>query len=347
LLKELVKMAKFNPQKIRDIDGIIDVITGKDRGFPLDIAIDMFIKSSYSEKEKVLGMLLENNDESFKTRYLAAIYLGKLNTQKSKDILTRNLVIKDERILLGILKALSFIGDKDSLAQIVNRTRSSSKTIQNRIDFVTSLISYRLDLKDHDLEYPSNNTFTPVPTIEYPFKLSLMKKNDIKDCFESLKYEFTGIEFASDPVYSISFDGDRTQYVLIFNKNIKRGNNKSKNVEMNNKHIIAVIAKKNIEYNNYSISYIVLSSLNEFGQTNIFVTTTDGIIYYAGNAQVNENKIDFSLRSIFNPGVLPLFVEGSIVDDNLQIKSFRLDKKTVKSMIPTKDDNSISKLIRK
>jgi hypothetical protein len=161
-------MAKFNPQKIRDIDGIIDVITGKDRGFPLDIAIDMFIKSSYSEKEKVLGMLLENNDESFKTRYLAAIYLGKLNTQKSKDILTRNLVIKDERILLGILKALSFIGDKDSLAQIVNRTRSSSKTIQNRIDFVTSLISYRLDLKDHDLEYPSNNTFTPVPTIEYP-----------------------------------------------------------------------------------------------------------------------------------------------------------------------------------
>jgi len=342
-------MAKFNPQKELNIDDIIEVITGRNRHFPLDIAIDMFIKSSYSEKERLLGILLENNDESFKARYLAAIYLGKLNTQKSRDILTRNLVIEDERILSGILKALSFIGDKDSLEKIVNQTRRSSNIIRNRLNFVTSLISYRLNLKDHDLEYPSNNAFTPIPTIDYPFELSLMKKNDIKDCFESLKYEFTGIEFASDPVYSISFDDDGTQYVLIFNKNIKREKNKSENVKenTNTKQIIALIAQKNIEYNDYSISYIVLLSVNDSGQTNIFVTTTDGIIHYAGNAQFKDNKIDFSLRSLLKPGVLPLFVAGSIVDDKLQINSFKIDKKTVKSMTPTKDDNSISKLLGK
>ena len=144
-------------------------------------------------------------------------------------------------------------------------------------------------------------------------------------------------------------DDDGTQYVLIFNKNIKRKKNKSENVKenTNTKQIIAMIAQKNIEYNDYSISYIVLLSVNDSGQTNIFVTTTDGIIHYAGNAQFKDNKIDFSLRSLLKPGVLPLFVAGSIVDDKLQINSFKIDKKTVKSMTPTKDDNSISKLLGK
>ena len=55
-------MAKFNPQKELNIDDIIEVITGRNRHFPLDIAIDIFIKSSYSEKERLLGILLENNE---------------------------------------------------------------------------------------------------------------------------------------------------------------------------------------------------------------------------------------------------------------------------------------------
>ena len=83
-------------------------------------------------------------------------------------------------------------------------------------------------------------------------------------------------------------DDDGTQYVLIFNKNIKRKKNKSENVKenTNTKQIIAMIAQKNIEYNDYSISYIVLLSVNDSGQTNIFVTTTDGIIHYAGNLKI-------------------------------------------------------------
>jgi HEAT repeats len=332
-------MAKFNPRKEINIDNIIDIIKGKNRHFPLGVAIDMFIKSEYSDKEKLLEILLDNNDESFKTRYLAATYLGRLNSEKSRDILKRNLSIKDERILSGILKALTFIGDEDALQKILNLRGHSNTTIQRQVSLVASLISYRLNLKDYDLEYPSENYFTDVPQLEYPFKLTLMKKNDIKGCFESLKYELTGIEFSSDPVYNISFDDDKIQYVILFNKNINKEEKKSINDKLKEKQVVGVISKKNIEYNSYSIAYFVLSSTNSFGQTNIFVTTTDGVLHYAGIVQIIENKIHFSLKSISEPGILPLYLEGNIVDNKLKINTFRFEPKILKTMNPAKDDD--------
>src|SRR5215203_2478329 len=94
-LKENHDHFELNPKlTIEELRGIV---SGKYMSIPRRKAIALLHASDAPDKHKDFEILLENEAEHWTIRYLAAVYLGRINTNESKEILIKNTQIADEQ----------------------------------------------------------------------------------------------------------------------------------------------------------------------------------------------------------------------------------------------------------
>jgi|SRR5215216_764283 len=298
------------------VDELRGIISGKYAAISRSRAIDLLMASDARDKHKDLELLLENQAEPWTVRYLAAIYLGRINRPESKEILIKNTRIADEKVLAGIMKSLGRIGDERSLDSILDVRRRTTGFVQSQAEFASALISYRLNLRGNDLPDPAHLSYLTIPSDFQTMEILAAGDEEISMCLRSINNEPVGIQLAEKPAYQVRYG--QSIGMVLFNQDLI--NHEDGNMLLKKKLFFGVFAAKIQEHGSYSIAYLIFTSpAGQSRKINIIMTRPDGKLVLGGTAELEVNYSKFSIRSISQLGMFPVLVEGNIRDNKLEI----------------------------
>lgn len=299
---------------------ITDIVQGRDKSLPRNIAINMLPASNIRGSVGILNKLLIDEAEDVSARRLAAVNLWKSNTAAARGYLLKAAqTITNEEILGGIVKALGRIGDKKALDTVVAVEKRSRGLLKAQASFAASLISYRHGLEGHDLPVPT--TYLPMPTEnQMRLKFAAPPKAEVDVFTNSLDKEPYGITFSGDLLHQFSCPGGG--WILALNQQLSSGNALS--TLTSRKAMLGVLAAKNTEDGRYSTTHLILSSPGTpRGKVNILVYRITGTPAWAGGTtSVDDNQAKFKLQTVGSLGVVPMEMEGVLsVSGNLIVTS--------------------------
>ncbi len=180
----------------------IDVVSGKDKTFPRNIAINMLSQSKIASAAEILNGLLKDTREPTTVRHIAAINLWRMNTKQAHEhLLSAADTEKDPNVLGAIVKSLGRFGDEQALQKILRIKREASGNLANQAAFAASLISYRLGLKDNDLVIPAE--VQEMPRTKKEMSITHPDDSERARFLSDLQKEPFGIEFQEDQLVKI------------------------------------------------------------------------------------------------------------------------------------------------
>jgi hypothetical protein len=302
------------------INVLRDAIEGKDTSISQSEAVHLLRKGNFPNKYKIFEKLLRNPNIPLLVKYLAFIELGKTNTIKARNILLRSAkIVKDERLLVSILKGLGFCGDKSSIKAILKIRKNARGSVRKQAEFNADLISYRLNLKGIDFLVQVKHKYLNITDKSKSIDFRpAVDKQEIRRIFGSIKDNPFGIRTARSPVYEIK-TGNIKHFLVLNEKFSTKGDIIAL---LKQKAILGLIIRK-IE-DRYSIMYLILSAPDKRAtRINILIARSNGNVKIRGFAQLADNVINFFLKSVLKPGNFPLLVEGSIniTESKLKISS--------------------------
>jgi HEAT repeats len=301
------------------IEELRGIISGKYTTVSREKAVSLLAASDAPDKQNDFGSILENRAEHWTVRYLAATYLGRIDTPESKEILVKNTAIEDEQVLAIILRYLGRIGDEKSLDAILDVERRTKGFVALQAKFAATLISYRLNLQGNDLSDPSSLKYLTIPTDSQQMVVSAAKNVEIRKCLQSLRNDPFGIQLAEVQAYQVCFGP--SVGIVLFNQDLTSHDS---NIFLKRKMFAGIFAEKAQETGLYSIALLILTSPAKHPKAvNIFMTHPDGKIVLAGTARLEDYKIIFHIRSVSEPSMFPVLIEGTVSDNNLEITNSR------------------------
>lgn len=317
VISRIFEGAIWDPDEI-SLRRLRDIVAGKDTTFPRARAMELFLTCDFPNKHRDFEAVLINDEESPDIRYLAAIYLGKINTPAALEILIQNSRIQDEFVLAGIMKALGGIGDRSAL-KTVSMVKDEGKGVAaSEAKFAAALISYRLGIQGNDLEMPTKREFLKFPaSCARPLQINQADSSDAEFCLRSVSYQPLGIEFAEHPMYQVRCGRD--DLMILFNRDCLK--QRAAQRLMKNKALLGAIAKRDEESKHYSVAFLMLTSPGEEKNIiNIFICRTNGNLIFGGLAQVKNDRAAFSIQAFARPGAFALELAGNFENGRLEIE---------------------------
>jgi hypothetical protein len=297
------------------IEELRGIISGKYTTISRVKALALLEASDAQDKHKDFESILENQTEHWTARYLAATYLGRINTPESKEILIKNTSIANEQVLARIMKSLGRIGDEESLDAILDVEKHTTGYVTSQAKFAAALISYRLNLKGNDLPDPDSLTYLTISNDSQQMIISAANDLEIRKCLQSLSHDPFGIRLAQKPAYQICFGSSIG--IVFFNQDLI---GHDVNIFLERKLFFGVFAEKVPEPESFSVAYLILTSpAQQPKKINMFMTHPDGNLVLGGTARLEDDNMIFHIRSVSEVGMFPVLVEGTIRNSKLEI----------------------------
>ena len=179
-----------------------NVVAGRDQSYPRSQAMALLRASDFPNKHRDFEAVLQNEDESSRIRYYAAISLGRINSPTALEILVRNSQTRNEEVLTGVMIALGRIGDRAALSAIEDVKRCAQEWPAAQAEFAAALISHKLGLEGHHLPIPDKKDYFIIPAkAEVSFPITQALDIDSELCLRSLADEPFGIEFSEESIH--------------------------------------------------------------------------------------------------------------------------------------------------
>lgn len=295
-----------------------DVVAGRESAFPRTQAMALLFDSDFPNKHRDFEAVLENERETTEIRYLAATYLGRVNTASAVEILIRNSQIRDEYVLAGVMKALGRIGDRLALEAVMKAKEEAKGLAVLEAKFAAVLISHRINLEGNAMSIPDNREYLELPAdCARPLHITRADDIDAEFCLRSVAGQPLGIEFLEHPMYQ--FRCGRRTWMILFNRDCVGQDTVKKLTKQ--KSLFGVLAIRSEETRLYSVALLLLISPDEQKDTaNILICRTNGDLAFGGTAQVKGDHAEFSIRAVSRPGAFAVRVEGAFENDRLEIK---------------------------
>ena len=303
------------------VEKLRNVLEGNDKSIPRTKVISMLHLTNFPNKEEILGSLLENQNESNGYRHLAISTLGKIDTERAREVLIKNLNISDQRLIASIVLALSRYGDKSSLDAIIGVRQKLTDFARSQAEFAASLISYRLGIAENELPRHSEGDFQGLQPNSKQIAVKKPSQSELDLCFRSIGEKPFGIRPTEKG--SVQLTGDKETFIVLLNHEFASAEMIKTLFER--KAILGIVSQKNLETQKYFVSYLILTSPRDQGsEISIWVVRSHGKIVLAGNAKPKDGVINFQIRSISQAGAQPIAIEGSIKNDkfDLELASF-------------------------
>jgi HEAT repeats len=321
----------FSPDQLNLVR---NVITGRDTSFPRTQAIGLLRASNVPDKYRDFQLLLENEQESPSVRYLAARSLGRINTPEAVEILIKNSQICDEYVLTGVMLSLGRIGDRKTLEVISRVKESATGLAASQAEFAAALISHRLGLEGNDLPIPNSSEYLELSgSAASSFQVTQVSETEVEVCLRSLATQPFGIKYSENNLYNIKCG--RNNWMLILNQEF--ANQDAVQVLQSRKAFPGVIAAKYEETGLYSTAFLLFTSPTDRPSIlNLLIHRSTGEQVFAGTAQVEGGKANFSIYSISRPGGFPVNVEGTFESGNLNFETTLSGTQVQERRHPTK-----------
>jgi hypothetical protein len=308
----------LNPYEV-NLRQLRDAVLGRDLNFPRSRAMSLLLASDFPNKHRDFEMVLEDEEESPEIRYLAAMYLSKINTPAAIEILVNNSQIRHELVLSGVMKALGRIGN-ESVLNIISEVKECGQGIAvSEAKFAAALISYRLGLVGNELTIPDDKDYLEIPRkAARPFQVNLADEVDAELCLRSLAKQPFGIEFAEYPMYQIHCK--QNNWMILINREFVDENAVQKLIEQ--KAFFGAITSRSEETGLYSVAFLLLTSpRKQSSKVNVLIYLPTGDPIFSGTGQLAGESIKFTIRAISRPGAFPMHIEGIFEDGQLEIKT--------------------------
>ena len=294
-----------------------DVVAGSDTSWPRTRAMALLFESDFPNKHRDYEAVLANERDAPTARYLAALYLGLVNTRASMEILIAHAHIRNERVLAGVMQALGRIGDESALAAIEQVQRTAKGPAASHAAVAASFIAYRLDLPGHDIPVPSATEYAP-PLTRDSARISTIRAHaaDAEVCLRSLARRPFGIELAESPMYSMRCG--RSLWMITFNREFVRPGALAALTAR--KTCLGLVARRSPSSGLFGVPIVVLTSPAPVAnEVDILVLRVEGDLMCAGRARVDGSRAPFVLRPVSRPRAFALQIEGTFADGDLEV----------------------------
>ena len=283
------------------------VVLGQDDGFPRDEAMAMLAATDYPNVHRDLATVLLNEAEASETRVPAAMTLWRLGSVQAAEVLERALAVEDQSTLAAVFTALGRIGPQTALAAIVQARRRARGLARARADFAATLIAHRYGLPGHVVTPPSSKEFLPVPSgAGRTFRVTRADAAEAELGLRSLGLEPVGVDLSGRDVYRLRCDGNA--WLLLLSADLSE---EGAAWLMGRKAVAAVVASRQEATGTYSTRYLVLTSpVRGSRWAAVTVHRGTGELAFAGEATVEGDEVEFSVRAVKVQGAFPLRFSG-------------------------------------
>jgi hypothetical protein len=295
------------------------VVAGREADIPRGMAMALLLASDFPNKHRDFQEVLENDNERPEVRYLAAIYLGRINTPAARGILLESARIRDPQVLAGVAKALGRIGDQSALPILSRVAEQTTGFPASAARFAAGLIVHRLGLAGYDLLLPAEAEYLNLPEgVGRTLKVDRAHEGDVQFCLRSLASQPLGVEFAERPAYQVRC-GSR-MWLILLNRDLAGPGAVSR--LMARKTLLMSVAARNQETGFYSVRLLVLTRPGEEpGRIDVLIYRPTGDVILGGQARVEADQALFMIRAVSRPGAAAVLIRGTFRDGELAIET--------------------------
>lgn len=221
--------------------------------------------------------------------------------------LTQLLDVRDELVLLKVLRGLAQVGDPDAFWALARIPERRSPFIDRELRFARALIAYRNDLRND-----------PLATVEIPDErlpsgeglevaARSLDPTELEERLNRVEGSLYGIEVSSE--FGFELQAGRARWLALVEKNLAEQTYRNTGER---KCLLALLARWMSETDTYSVQYIVLTTPVSDDDIRVFVLRSDGELVHAGRGSLNEGVLNFSLSSLEREGVAPAMISGGL-----------------------------------
>ncbi len=280
-------------------------------------ALELLASSAYPAKHRDLQYLLEDENESSKLRYLAALGLARTDVRAAHEILVAATRINNDRVRAGVMRALGQIGGKDALDAIERVLPNTGDTARPQALFAATLIAHRLGLAGHDAPAPSaTNVLDMAPDHGVRVHIRRALSTEAERSLVSLGQRPYGIELADEPMYE--YRCDRCSGTIMLNREFTRSD--ALDALQQRKAIFGIGTLRDAASGTYSPAAIFLTAPDPKGGVRISVHLTNGSQLFVGEAAVRGGEAQWTLRAVRRLGAFPIHAEGDFKRGHLNIR---------------------------
>ena len=280
-------------------------------------ALELLTSSQYPTKHRDLQFLLEDENESPKLRYLAALGLARTDVRAAHQILVEATRINNDRVRAGVMRALGQIGGReayDAIGHVLPETGDLSRT---HAVFARTLIAHRLGLPEQDAPLPPASDILDMAP-EHGIRVHIRRalSAEVERSLVSLGQRPYGIELADEPMYE--YRCNRCAGTIMLNREF--ADRAALNVLRQRKAIFGIGTLRDEATGTYSAAALFLTAPDVASNgIRVSVHLTNGNQLFVGNATVRGDEASWQLHAVRRLGAFPIHAEGRFKNGHLNI----------------------------
>lgn len=296
-------------------------IEGKNAKLSRTDAFRIFLKSNPNDRNKVIELVIDSNEQPYKLRLMAINDLGKTQSAENQKLLLKKIDTKDDRILIRVAKAIGKIGDAKALAELEKVKVNSSSLAFESLQFARQLISYRTRANKELIKAPSPRNLIKVDekkAIKLDLKMAYSRKID--PAIKQAQSQLPALMLSSESVAQIHCRTD--EFLLVFNENFLVQKD-FQTLDRSNAIPMTMLRKRDCPEEYFLSHYFFTQPTDKKGELLLTGVRPGGTVTYSGNVVMEKDAFSFSFKTVKNPYVAGLELTGRY---DFSTKSFSFSK---------------------
>lgn len=296
---------------------LINAVMGRDKSIARPVALNLLFRSEIPNRATLLRNILDDEAEDSGLRHDAGLFLARLRTEESMDMLRHSAQkIQDSAALKAVIKGISRLGNEKDL-EILEKIGKESTTdyLKQQASFGAALIAYRHGLHGHELRFPEKYLdMRDHHQLEITVKLPAAKI--AKECLDALNQELIGIELSKGSLIQLDCF-NRTSFII---QNMQLQEKSLWKSMPEKKMLYGIMASRISEHENYTGSAWIFTTPVRNHQLEILITRMTGEPLMAGTASVEDaDIIRFEVNGVDETGNVAVNLGGSIKSGKMEI----------------------------
>jgi len=309
------------PSRRLGADMIRDGLRGGVRGLTPKTALYLLAtRPDIADRHRDFEAVLVDGSAPPIMRYLAALYLGKMDTAEAIAALTRNLRIPDPLVRGRVILSLAGIGDVDALQRIAEVAATLSGPAAADAAWAMRLLAHRHGVSGYEVRMPAAEEYAdPRDGAVRSLEVRPSTHHELSALRESIAVEPFGMSIAWDHVYHLQC-GARA--MLLVPSSAVAGHGAS--AAPRSCTLSAIVGHWHGHHDVVPRYFLLTCPGSAPDLTNLSLWTANGRLAFAGAATTSQREARFAVKCLARIGGMALDVGGTFAQGRIEFSRKRV-----------------------
>lgn len=268
-------------------------------------------------------VVLENSSESRIMRYLAALYLGRIETPEAVGALEQNLRIRDELVRGRVILSLAGVGSLESLGRIAAIRAELHGWTAAEAAWAARLLAHRHGVAGHEVPMPEAAAYVELGArASRDLGVRMARDEERSALRRSIAVEPLGMSVAWDHVYHLQC-GPRAMLLVVSSR---VAGNRIQPAAAPSCALAGIIGHWRQDDAAYVPMYFMLTCpAPASDEVSLTLWSPNGRLAFAGTAGVGgSGDVRFSIKGVAGVGALALDVAGTVAHGRIDLSRHRV-----------------------